>query len=40
VTGEPIEQIARVAKKAPSTDTSASVKIVGEIVEVTLSGAP
>jgi hypothetical protein len=39
-TGEPIEQVARVAKKAPSTDTSASVKIVGEIVEVTLSGAP
>jgi hypothetical protein len=39
-TGEPIEQIARVAKKAPSTDTSASVKIVGNIVEVTLSGAP
>jgi hypothetical protein len=39
-TGEPIEQIARIAKKAPSTDTSASVKIVGDIVEVTLSGAP
>jgi len=39
-TNEPIEQVARIAKKAPSTDTSASVKIVGEIVEVTLSGSP
>jgi hypothetical protein len=39
-TGVSIEQIARVAKKAPSTDTSSSVKIVGDIVEVTLSGAP
>jgi hypothetical protein len=39
-TTEPVEQIARIAKKAPSTDTTAAVKIVGEIVEVTLSGAP
>jgi hypothetical protein len=39
-TAEPIEQIARIAKKAPSSDTTASVKIVGDIVEVTLSRAP
>lgn len=39
-TAEPIEQIARIAKKAPSTSTAAAVKIVGEIVEVTLSEAP
>ncbi len=38
-TSEPIEQIARIAKKAPSTDASASVKIVGSVVEVTLTGA-
>ncbi len=39
-TTERVEQIARIAKKAPSSDTTAAVKIVGEIVEVTLSGAP
>ncbi len=39
-TSEPIEQVARIAKKAPATDTSASVKIVGNVVEVTLQGAP
>ena len=39
-TNEPVEQVARIAKKAPASDTSASVKIVGGIVEVTLSGAP
>jgi hypothetical protein len=39
-TSEPIEQIARIAKKPPATDTSSSVKIVGEVVEVTLQGAP
>jgi hypothetical protein len=38
-TSEPIEQVARIAKKAPSSATTASVKIVGDIVEVTLSGA-
>lgn len=38
-TNEPIEQVARIAKKAPASDTNASVKIVGDIVEVTLSGA-
>jgi hypothetical protein len=39
-TAEPIEQVARIAKKAPSSDTQASVKIVGEIVEISLTGAP
>jgi len=38
-TSEPIEQVARIAKKAPSSDTSSSVKIVGDVVEVTLLGA-
>lgn len=37
-TSEAIEQVARIAKKAPATDTSASVKIVDGVVEVTLSG--
>jgi hypothetical protein len=39
-TSEPIEQIARIAKKPPAADTTSSVKIVGELVEVSLSGAP
>lgn len=39
-TSEPIEQVARIAKKPPRTDTSVAVKIVGDIVEVTLTGAP
>jgi hypothetical protein len=38
-TSESIEQIARIAKTPPATDTSAQVKIVGDMVEVTLSGA-
>lgn len=38
-TGEPVEQIARIARKAPTSNTSSTVKIVGDIVEVTLSGA-
>jgi hypothetical protein len=39
-TGESIEQIARIAKKAPASDASSAVKIVGSVVEVSLSGAP
>ncbi|NVB80901.1 MAG: hypothetical protein HOV81_21065 [Kofleriaceae bacterium] len=39
-TSEPVEQVARIAKKAPATDTSVAVKIVGDLVEVTLSGTP
>jgi hypothetical protein len=39
-TADTIERVAQIAKKAPATDTSASVKIVGDVVEVTLSGSP
>lgn len=37
-TSESAEQIARIAKRAPTADTSASVKVVGGIVEVSLVG--
>jgi hypothetical protein len=39
VTGESVDSVARIAKKAPTSDTSSAVKVVGDIVEVTLSGA-
>jgi len=39
-TADSIERVAQIAKKPPATDTSASVKIVGDVVEVTLSGSP
>lgn len=39
-TSESIERVAQIAKKPPATDTSSAVKIVGDIVEVSLSGAP
>lgn len=39
-TSEPVERIARIAKKAPTANGSATVKIVGSIVEVALTGAP
>jgi hypothetical protein len=39
-TSESAEQVARIAKRAPATDTMASVKIAGGIVEVALSGSP
>lgn len=39
-TGDPVEQIGRIAKRAPAANTSATVKIVGGIVELTLAGAP
>jgi len=39
-TDQSIERVAAIAKKPPATDTAAAVKIVGEVVEVTLSGAP
>jgi hypothetical protein len=39
-TTESIERIAGIARKAPASDTSAKVKIVGNIVEVALSGSP
>lgn len=39
-TTESIERIAGIARKPPASETSAKVKIVGNIVEVTLSGSP
>jgi hypothetical protein len=39
-TTESTERIAAIAKKAPASDTSVKVKIVGNIVEVALSGSP
>lgn len=39
-TTESIDRIASIVKKPPATDTAVSVKIIGEIVEATLSGAP
>ena len=39
-TSEPIEQIARIAKKPPASDTSSAVKIVGDVIEVALQGTP
>jgi hypothetical protein len=38
-TGEPVERIAQITKRAPTADASAAVRIVGELVEVTLTGA-
>ncbi len=38
VTSEPLEQVARIAKKAPSSETTASAKIVGDIIELSLTG--
>jgi hypothetical protein len=37
-TSEPIEQVARIVKKPPTGGTTASVKIIGDIVELTLTG--
>ena len=39
-TTESIERIAAIARRAPASGTSAKVKIVGNIVEVALSGSP
>lgn len=39
-TSESIDRIASIVKKPPATDTSVSVKVVGSLVEATLSGAP
>jgi hypothetical protein len=39
-TGESIDRIATVVKKPPAADTTVSVRIVGDIVEATLSGPP
>jgi hypothetical protein len=37
-TSESIEKVAQIARKAPTTDSTAAVKIVGDIVEVSLAG--
>jgi hypothetical protein len=39
-TTESIDRIASIVKKPPATDTAVAVKIVGALVEATLSGAP
>jgi hypothetical protein len=39
-TTESIERIASIVKKPPATDTAVAVRIVGELIEATLSGAP
>ncbi len=39
-TSESAESVARIAKKSPATDTTTNVKIVGDIVELSLAGAP
>ncbi|HET7501493.1 MAG TPA: hypothetical protein VFK02_10835 [Kofleriaceae bacterium] len=39
-TGESIDRIASIVKKPPAADTSVAVKIVGDVIEATLSGAP
>lgn len=39
-TNDSIERVASIVKKTPAADASVSVKIVGEVVEATLSGAP
>jgi hypothetical protein len=39
-TGDSIDRIASIIKKPPAADTTVSVKIVGDLIEATLSGAP
>jgi len=39
-TAESVERIAQIARKPPASGTSVKVKVVGEIVEVSLEGAP
>jgi hypothetical protein len=39
-TTDSIDRIASIVKKPPAADTTVSVKIVGELIEATLSGAP
>lgn len=38
VTAESVDGVARIAKRAPTSDTTSAVKVVGDIVEVSLSG--
>lgn len=39
-TADSIDRIASIVKKPPAVDTTVSVKIVGDLIEATLSGAP
>lgn len=39
-TTDSIDRIASIVKKPPAADITVSAKIVGEVVEATLSGAP
>lgn len=39
-TAESVERISQIAKKAPTAETSAKVRVTGDIVDVTLAGAP
>jgi hypothetical protein len=39
-TGEPIEKVAQIARKPPTADSTASVKIAANVVEVSLVGTP
>ena len=39
-TSDSLDKVAQLAKRPPSSGSSSAVKIVGELVEVTLSGAP
>ena len=39
VTTDSIERVAQLAKKPPQADTSSTVKLTGDVVEVTLTGA-
>lgn len=39
-TTESVERIAQIARKAPATDTAVKVTVTGDIVEVSMSGAP
>ncbi|HET9626487.1 MAG TPA: hypothetical protein VFP84_34230, partial [Kofleriaceae bacterium] len=39
-TGDSIDRVASIVKKPPATDTTVAVKVVGDVVEAQLSGAP
>jgi hypothetical protein len=39
-TSETVERIAQLAKKPPASDTDVAVKLVGDVIELRLSGAP
>jgi hypothetical protein len=39
-TTESIDRIASIVKKPPTADTTMSVRIVGELIEATITGAP